>query len=106
MCQMHVGHAGKLDVLVNNVGMNVRKPVLEYTMEDFHGLLNANLCSAFHLSQDCWRLLAQSPRASIVFISSVAGGPLAMKSGPAYAMSKGVVLDSGHAYICNPSLPD
>ena len=82
-------HAGELHTLVNNVGINIRKPTLEYTVVDVQTLLSVNLASAFHLSQLCFPLLQATGNASVLFVSSVAGGPLAMKSGCIYAMTKG-----------------
>lgn len=79
---------GRLNILVNNAGRNIRKATLEYTIEDFRSLMNTNLESAFSLSQLAYPLLKASGRGSIVMNSSVAGGPGAIKSGNLYAMSK------------------
>jgi len=83
---------GSLDVLVNNVGINIRKPTSEYTLEDYHQLMSVNLESTFHMSQLCLPMLKKSTAAggaSIIMNSSVAGGPTCMKSGSLYGMSKG-----------------
>ncbi|KAG4979669.1 hypothetical protein JHK85_033627 [Glycine max] len=64
---------GKLNILVNNVGTNIWKDLLEYTEEDFLFLVNTNLQSAFHLCQLAHPLLKASEAASIVFISSIGG---------------------------------
>lgn len=82
---------GKLDILVNNVGTNIRKPTSEYTDEDYRKINETNLQSAFHLCQLAHPLLKASGNGSIVMNSSVAGGPLAMMSGALYAMSKGAM---------------
>lgn len=82
---------GKLDILVNNVGTNIRKPTIEYKEEDYRKINETNLQSAFHLCQLAYPLLKASGNASIVMNSSVAGGPLAMMSGALYAMSKGAM---------------
>lgn len=42
---------GELDVLVNNVGTNIRKPTVEYSEEEVDYLLATNFKSCFHLSQ-------------------------------------------------------
>lgn len=42
---------GKIDVLVNNAGMNIRKPALEVTWEDWDQILNTNLKSVFFCAQ-------------------------------------------------------
>lgn len=78
--------AGRLDVLINNVGTNRRKAALDATAEDFAFLMATNVQSALHLSQLCHPWLAQADGGSIVFNSSVAGGPQAMKSGCMYAI--------------------
>ncbi|GIL57484.1 hypothetical protein Vafri_12714 [Volvox africanus] len=79
---------GKLDILINNVGTNIRKPTVEYSEEDYNFLMRTNLESAYHLCQACQPLLKASGNSSIVFNSSVAGGPTAMRSGTIYAMTK------------------
>lgn len=79
----------RLDVLINNVGTNVRKPTLEYTDADFQFVFAANLQSAFCLAQAFHPLLKASPHGGVIlFNSSVAGGPTAMRSGSLYAMTK------------------
>ena len=41
---------GKLDILVNNVGTNVRKPTLEATFDDLQHVMDINVGTAFDLS--------------------------------------------------------
>ena len=43
--------AGKIDVLVNNAGGNVRKPALEVTWDDWNLVLETNLRGLFFLAQ-------------------------------------------------------
>jgi hypothetical protein len=72
---------------VNNVGTNIRKPTVAFTPEELDLILSTNLRSAYHLCQLCHPLLkAAGGGASVVFNSSVAGGPVAMFSGTPYAM--------------------
>ncbi|KAM0862399.1 hypothetical protein ACQ4PT_045287 [Festuca glaucescens] len=42
---------GKLDILVNNVGTNIRKPTTEYCADDYSFVMSTNLESAYHLCQ-------------------------------------------------------
>ncbi|XP_006649825.1 tropinone reductase homolog At5g06060-like [Oryza brachyantha] len=81
---------GKLDILVNNVGTNIRKPTTEYSPEEYSFLMATNLESAYHLCQLAHPLLKASGSGSIVFISSVAG-IVALFSGTIYAMTKGAM---------------
>ncbi|KAL7598600.1 tropinone reductase homolog At5g06060 [Lactuca sativa] len=64
---------GKLNILINNVGTNIRKPTTEYTPELYSMLMSTNLESSYHMSQLAHPLLKASGAGSIVFISSVAG---------------------------------
>jgi NAD(P)-dependent dehydrogenase (short-subunit alcohol dehydrogenase family) len=57
-------------------------------LQDYSTVLTTNLESAFKLCQLCRPLLKAAGSSSILFNSSVAGGPLAMFSGTLYAMSK------------------
>ena len=83
---------GKLDVLINNVGTNIRKKTKDYTAEDFEFLLKTNLESVFELSKICYPYLKRSSSgaretSSIVNIGSVAA-VTCIKSGSIYAMTK------------------
>lgn len=78
----------KLDILVHNVGTNIRKATTEYTNNDYETVMATNLESVYKLSQEAYPLLKASGSARMILISSVAGGPTAMKSGTLYAMTK------------------
>ncbi|XP_078444987.1 tropinone reductase homolog At5g06060-like [Wolffia australiana] len=79
--------SGKLNILINNVGTNIRKSTAEFTGEEYAHLMSTNLDSAFHLCQLFHPLLKASARASVVFISSVAG-LVAIPTGSIYAATK------------------
>lgn len=80
---------GNLDVLINNVGTNIpRRETLVQTDDDFDFLLNTNLKSAFSLTRECHPMLRASGDGCVILVSSIAGGPVAMKSGSLYAMTK------------------
>jgi len=80
--------AGGLHVLFNNVGTNIRKAAQDFTEAEYESLMQTNLRSAFALSQDFFPMLRAARDASVLFDSSVAGGPTAMQSGAVYAMTK------------------
>ncbi|KAM1406654.1 hypothetical protein ACFXTH_001306 [Malus domestica] len=81
---------GKLNILVNNVGTNIRKPTTEYTSEEYSSLMATNFESIYHLSQLAHPLLKASGRGSIVFVSSVAG-LASIASGSIYGASKAAI---------------
>jgi len=79
---------GRLNILVNNVGSNIRKPTPEYSEDELKFVMATNWESCFHLTQITYPLLRSSDQASVIFISSVAGGPTALQSGTPYAATK------------------
>ena len=93
-CNKQFGEDG-LDVLVNNVGNNIRKRAVEYTEAEYQKIMSTNLESAFYLSTACHPMLktaalrSPSRQASVINIGSVAGGcGTAIRSGTIYAMTK------------------
>jgi tropinone reductase I len=76
-----------LDVLVNNVGTNIRKPSLDVQESDYRTVLETNLTSAWDLTRLMHPRLARAAHASIVNVGSVAG-MRSVGSGAVYAMTK------------------
>ena len=81
----------RLDVLVNNVGTNVRKPAVEYSAEESGRVISTNLTAAFELTRAAHPLLKRSGGASVVNVSSVSGLTHTSTGAP-YAMSKAALL--------------
>jgi Tropinone reductase 1 len=79
-----------VDVLVNNVGTNVRKPTVEYTLAEYERVMATNATSMHELSRMMHPWLKRSGRGSVVNIGSVAG-VLSVGSSAAYAMTKAAV---------------
>jgi len=95
---------GELHVLVNNVGMNIRAPTLDYPVESLRQLMSANLESAFGMSQLMHPLLKAS-RGAIVNVSSIASRTVVRMSTAAYSMTKGA-LDSMTDFLAVEWGPD
>ncbi|HLX52891.1 MAG TPA: SDR family oxidoreductase, partial [Aquella sp.] len=81
---------GTLNVLINNVGPNFKKPVMEYTLDEYQTLINGNMTTTFHLTQLCYPLLAASKSASIINISGISSQKAFMGSAP-YGMAKAAI---------------
>lgn len=79
---------GGLDVLVHAIGINDRRPVLEFTEDEWERVVRTNLSSAFGVAQAAGRHMVQTGAGRIVFLSSVSGLLAHRKHGP-YAASKG-----------------
>ncbi len=77
---------GRLDILVNNVGTNIRKPTTGYSAEEFNFIIATNLSSAFSMCQAAYPLLKEV-KGCIVNVTSVAG-MTSLKSGSIYGMTK------------------
>ncbi|MDT7689591.1 MAG: tropinone reductase [Acidobacteriota bacterium] len=81
----------RLDLLVNNVGMNIRKAAIAYTTDEYERIISTNLTSAFELTRAAHPLLKSSGAASVVNVSSVSG-LTHTSTGTPYAMSKAALL--------------
>jgi len=80
----------RLDILVNNVGINIRKPSVDYSKQDTQTIWRTNFDSMFDLTMKCYPLLKRNPgepTSSVINIGSVAG-VTCMKSGTPYAATK------------------
>ena len=64
---------GRLDVLVNNAGVAVFKPILQTTYAEWRHVLGTNLDGAFLCSQAAAPLMLQSGGGTVVNIASISG---------------------------------
>lgn len=85
-----VGSLTRLDILVNNVGMNIRKKLVNFEDADFDTIINTNLFSAYELTRKCHPLLKAS-KGNVVSIASVTG-MTHVKSGVVYGMTKAAMI--------------
>jgi 2-deoxy-D-gluconate 3-dehydrogenase len=79
---------GRLDILVNNAGMSIRKQPEQYTLAEWHTVMDSNLTSAFVCSHAAFPEMKKAGAGKIINIGSmmsIFGAPFAT----AYAASKG-----------------
>jgi len=81
---------GRLDVLINNAGTNVRKPALDVTPADWDAVLTLNLKSYFFFAQAAARRMIAGDGGRIVMNSS-SHSVIATGSNAPYVASKGAV---------------
>lgn len=90
---------GKLDILVNNIGTNIRKRTENYSEEEFEKILDTNLKSCFDMCRLAYPMLKESPQGNIVNIASV-GGMTFMRTGSPYAMTKAAIIQFTKNLAC------
>ncbi len=79
---------GRLDILVNNVGVRDRRGLFEYKLDDVRRLLAADLVAPFDLSRRAAKVMAGNGWGRIVNITSIAG-PIARAGDAVYTLAKG-----------------
>jgi 2-deoxy-D-gluconate 3-dehydrogenase len=86
-----VNRFGRLDILINNAGTNIRKPPQDLALEEWHTVIETNLTSAFVCSQAAYPEMVKAGGGKIINIGSmlsIFGAGWA----PAYAASKGGIV--------------
>jgi NAD(P)-dependent dehydrogenase (short-subunit alcohol dehydrogenase family) len=80
-------HFGRIEILVNNAGINIPKPALEVTEEDWRRVIDSNLTGLFFCCQAVGRIMVNQKRGKIINISSQTG-TVAIQMRAAYCASK------------------
>ena len=84
-------HYGRIDILVSNAGINIRKQPEEYSLAEWHTIIDTNLTSAFLCARAVLSELKKVGGGKIITtgsLSSIFGGAII---GP-YAASKGAIV--------------
>ena len=97
---------GRLDVLVNNAGVNFVKPTRETTLEDWERVISVDLRGVFLCSRAALRTMVPRKSGCIVNISSVhavqtlpAAAPYAAAKGGVSAMTRSMAIEFGPAGV-------
>jgi NAD(P)-dependent dehydrogenase (short-subunit alcohol dehydrogenase family) len=84
---------GKIDVLVNNAGIAVRKNSLEITREEWDRVMAVNVTGLFMCSRAAARSMKRHGGGAIVNLASIMGFSGGLFPNPAYQASKGAVVN-------------
>jgi NAD(P)-dependent dehydrogenase (short-subunit alcohol dehydrogenase family) len=83
---------GRVDVLVNNAGIFIPKPFVEYSVQDFTSIIGVNLAGFFHVTQLAASRMLHAGSGHIVNISAaIAQQPLAVLPAALTVLSKGAL---------------
>ncbi len=78
---------GRIDLLVNNAGIDLIKPINDTSLEDFDNVLKTNLYSAFYSSKEASKYMINQKSGHIINISSI-WGLIGASCEMAYSVSK------------------
>ena len=81
---------GRLDVLVNNAGKTLNKPLLETSVADWDTIMAINARGYFLHAREAVRVMIPTGGGSIVNVASIVS-TVGMKATTAYAASKGAI---------------
>jgi NAD(P)-dependent dehydrogenase (short-subunit alcohol dehydrogenase family) len=86
-----IRHHAQLQILVNNAGINIRKPLVAFSLEEWNRVLHTNLTSAFLVSRSFVPYMKGQGYGRIVNITSMMSH-VALPERTAYAASKAGLL--------------
>ena len=86
-----VKQQGRLDILVNNAGINIRKQPQEYTLAEWHQVMDSNLTSAFLCSHAAYPEMKKVGAGKMINIGSMMS-IFGASFTTAYAASKGGIV--------------
>jgi NAD(P)-dependent dehydrogenase (short-subunit alcohol dehydrogenase family) len=85
-----IDNFGVIDVLVNNAGIFLTRPFIDFTTQDFDALVSTNLRGFFYITQRTVKEMLKQKSGCVVSISAaLADRPIAGENGSISMMTKG-----------------
>ena len=81
-------HLGSLDVWINNAGIGINKPLMEYTLEEYDDVMNTNLKAVFTCSRIAAKRMMRKGSGGVIINASSWTAKIPHADGAVYAASK------------------
>ena len=91
MVKTTIERCGRLDILINNAGTNIRKPPQDYSLDEWRMLIDTNLTSAFLCSKAAYAPMVKGGGGKIINIGSMTSIFGASFAAP-YSATKGGIV--------------
>jgi len=62
---------GKIDILLNHAGINIRKPAIEFTEDDWVKVISVNMKGEFFVAQEVGKYMIKQKKGKIINTASV-----------------------------------
>jgi NAD(P)-dependent dehydrogenase (short-subunit alcohol dehydrogenase family) len=85
------GAFGKVHILINNAGINVRKPIVEFTLEEWNRVMNTNVTSVFLMCRSFIPYMKGAGYGRIISMTSIMSW-VSLPGRAAYSASKTALL--------------
>ncbi len=108
-----LGRHGRLDVLINSAGVNIRHPIEEFPLAEFRAVMDTNLTGTWLCCRAASRILKQAGKGSVINIGSALSA-VGLAERTAYCSSKAGVIGltqtlalewAAHGVRCNAICP-
>jgi len=91
MVERVVNQFKRIDILVNNAAINIRKPAIEMKVEDWEEVLRINVTGTFLVSREVAKVMVKQKKGRIINIGSNYGS-IGVSNFAAYGVSKAAVI--------------
>ena len=91
MVEKVVNQFKRIDILVNNAAINIRKPAIEMEVEDWEEVLRINVTGTFLVSREVAKVMVKQQKGRIINIGSNYGS-IGVSNFSAYGVSKAAVI--------------